>query len=66
MSIFYEIEFAKYILPYLVALPFDEDLRLTGTILTKKSRQSTRDQRLVIQFIAQQLAAAGDGEEKAP
>ena len=54
------------ILPYLVALPFDEDLRLTGTILTKKSRQSTRDQRLVIQFIAQQLAAAGNEEETAP
>ena len=63
-AILYERALAE--LPGLVALPFDEDLRLTGTILTKKSRQSTRDQRLVIQFIAQQLAAAGDGEEKAP
>ncbi|WP_240950717.1 LysR family transcriptional regulator [Selenomonas bovis] len=63
-AILYERALAE--LPGLVALPFDEDLRLTGTILTKKSRQSTRDQRLVIQFIAQQLAAAGDGEETAP
>lgn len=63
-AILYERALAA--LPGLVALPFDEDLRLTGTILTKKGRQSTRDQRLVMQFIAQQLAAAGDGEETAP
>ena len=63
-AILYERALAA--LPGLVALPFDEDLRLTGTILTKKSRQSTRDQRLVIQFIAQQLAAAGNEEETAP
>lgn len=63
-AILYERALAA--LPGLVALPFDEDLRLTGSILTKKGRQSTRDQRLVMQFIAQQLAATGDGEKTAP
>ena len=47
-------------LPGLVALPFAEDLRLTGSILTRKNRQSTRDQRLVIQFITRQLERSAD------
>ena len=57
-AILYERALAA--LPGLVALPFDEDLRLTGSILTKKGRQSTRDQRLVIQFITRQLERSAD------
>lgn len=39
----------------LVTVPFDKPLSLTSCIITKKSRQVTKDQRLLIKFIQQQL-----------
>ena len=39
----------------LVTVPFDKPLSLTSCIITKKSRQISKDQRLLIKFIRQQL-----------
>ncbi|MDD6382048.1 MAG: LysR substrate-binding domain-containing protein [Selenomonadaceae bacterium] len=44
-------------MPGLVTIPFAEGLRLTGAILTKKNRQSSKDQRLVMKFIFEKLSA---------
>lgn len=38
-----------------VTIPFDEPLALTSCLITKKSRQITKDQRLVMKFIREQL-----------
>ena len=39
----------------LVTIPFDMPLSLTSCIITKKNRQISKDQRLLIKFIRQQL-----------
>ncbi len=39
----------------LITIPFDTPLSLTSCIITKKSRQVSKDQRLLIKFIRQQL-----------
>lgn len=44
-------------MPGLIAIPFTEKLKLTGAILTKKNRQSSKDQRLVMRFIKEKLTA---------
>ena len=41
----------------IVTIPFDTPLSLTSCIITKKSRQISKDQRLVMKFIRQQLLA---------
>ena len=41
----------------IVTILFDTPLSLTSCIITKKSRQISQDQRLVMKFIRQQLLA---------
>ena len=49
-------------MPGLVTIPFTEGLKLTGALLTKKNRQSSKDQRLVMKFILEKLSAIPDQE----
>mgnify|MGYP006873675091 CR=1 FL=1 len=49
-------------MPGLVTIPFTEGLKLTGALLTKKNRQSSKDQRLVMKFLLEKLSAIPDQE----